>query len=61
MRFTKIINLGGGSRLRAMFDLFNVLNANAIMAEDPSFGPSWPAPVVIMPGRLAKFAFRFDF
>ena len=61
VRFTKIINLGGGSRLRAMFDLFNVLNANAIMAEDPSFGPSWPAPVVIMPGRLAKFAFQFDF
>ncbi len=44
-----------------MFDLFNVFNANSVITEDPSFGPSWPAPVVIMPCRLAKFAFQFDF
>ena len=61
LRFTKIINVGGGARFRAMFDLYNVLNANAVMAEQPAFGANWLAPVVIMPGRLAKFAFQLDF
>ena len=61
LRFTKIINVGGGARFRAMFDLYNVLNANAVMAEQPAFGADWLAPVVIMPGRLAKFAFQLDF
>ena len=60
LRFTKILNFGG-ARLRAMLDLFNVLNANAVMAEDSAWGPSWLAPVVIMPGRLAKFGFQLDF
>jgi len=61
LRFTKLIDLGQGTRLRAMFDLFNVANANAVMAEQQSFGPSWRDPVVIMPGRLAKFALQLDF
>ena len=61
LRFTKILNLGGATRLRAMFDLFNVFNANAVVAEDPTFGANWPIPVGIMPGRLAKFAFQLDF
>ena len=60
LRFTKILNFGG-VRLRAMLDLFNVMNANAVMAEDSAYGPSWLAPVVIMPGRLAKFGFQLDF
>ena len=60
VRLTKILNFGG-VRLRAMLDLFNVMNANAVMAEDSAYGPSWLAPVVIMPGRLAKFGFQLDF
>ena len=60
-RVTKIFNLGGTARFRAMFDLFNVLNANAVTIEDPTFGPTWLAPTAIMPGRLAKFAFQIDF
>jgi hypothetical protein len=61
LRFTKLLDLGQGTRLRAMFDMFNVANANAVMAEQQSFGPSWRDPVVIMPGRLMKFALQLDF
>ena len=65
IRFTKILNVGGGARLRAMFDIFNVFNANTVTLENPSFAgpgdPNWLAPQVIMPGRLAKFAFQLDF
>ena len=48
-------------QFRAMFDLFNVFNANAVTLEQPGYGPQWLAPQAIMPGRLAKFAFQLDF
>ncbi len=60
VRLTKLLSFGG-VRLRAMLDLFNLLNANAVMAEDSAYGPGWLSPVVIMPGRLAKFGFQLDF
>ena len=44
-----------------MFDLFNLLNANAVTEEDLNFGPNYLRPTAIMPGRLAKFAFQLDF
>ena len=61
LRVTKIFSLSGGTRLRAMFDLFNVFNVNAVTLEEASYGPAWLAPISIMPGRLAKFAFQVDF
>ena len=59
-RVTKIFNFGT-QRFRTMLDLFNVFNANAVTIEEPSFGPEWLAPTTIMPGRLVKVAFQFDF
>ena len=61
LRFTKIFNLGGTTRLRAMFDIFNVFNANAVTKEEYGLGGNYLQPVAIMPGRLGKFAFQFDF
>ncbi|MCY4599169.1 MAG: carboxypeptidase regulatory-like domain-containing protein [Acidobacteria bacterium] len=69
LRFTKIFTFAGGTRLRTMFDIFNLFNANAVTRENPGCasvaggpcGDSWLTPQVIMLGRLAKFAFQFDF
>ena len=61
LRLTKIFNLAGGTRLRTMFDLFNLFNANAVTREQPGFGQFWLDPQVIMPGRLGKIAVQFDF
>jgi translation initiation factor IF-3 len=61
LRFTKILNLGGGTRLRAMFDLFNLFNANTVMAETSFFGDDWLTPQVIMPGRLAPVCKIMDY
>jgi hypothetical protein len=61
VRFTKIFSIANGSRFRAMFDIFNVFNANSTAFEEPAFGGSWLNPQVIMPGRLAKVAFQLDF
>ena len=61
LRLTKIFNVGGSTRLRAMFDLFNMFNANSVTKEEYSLGGNYLQPVAIMPGRLAKFAFQLDF
>lgn len=67
LRLTKIFGFGNGMQLRAMFDLFNLLNANAVTREAAGFGSAtgtgaaWLTPQVIMPGRLGKFAFQLDF
>jgi hypothetical protein len=61
LRFTKIVGLGGTVRLRAMFDLYNLLNANTATLEQYAVGPAYLSPQAIMPGRLGKFAFQLDF
>jgi hypothetical protein len=61
LRFTKIFRLPRSVRARAMFDIYNITNANSAAAEEPAFGPTYLYPQVIMAGRLAKFAFQFDF
>ena len=61
LRLTKIIKLAGTLQLRAMFDLFNVFNANAVSLEQYAVGPDYLKPQAILPGRLAKFAFQLDF
>ena len=50
-----------------MFDLYNVFNQNTAVQEELGYsaattgaGSLW-SPQVIMPGRLAKFAFQVDF
>ena len=61
LRFTRNFRFRGNTRFRAMFDIYNVLNANAATAEQLGFGSIYLNPQVIMPGRLGKFAFQIDF
>ena len=67
LRLTKIFRMTGGTQFRAMFDLFNLFNANAVTREAPGWGGAtgtgagYLVPQVTMAGRLAKFAFQFDF
>ena len=61
LRLTKIVKLGGTLQLRAMFDLFNVFNANSVTLEQYAVGPAYLTPQAILPGRLAKVAFQLDF
>ena len=61
LRFTKVLEFGGG-RIRANFDIFNVLNANdATRINDAyTYGGTYPHVVAIMNGRLFKFGATFD-
>ena len=64
LRFTKIFTFGP-TRLRAMFDLYNLFNNNSATGEvdDLSIGgnDNYLTPTAIIPGRLLKFAFQLDF
>ncbi len=61
LRLTKIFRMAGGTQFRAMFDLFNLFNANSVTREQPGWGAAYLQPQVTMAGRLAKFAFQLDF
>ena len=59
-RITKIVQVGP-MRLKAMFDLYNMLNSSAVLVLNTRFGPQWQRPTFILPGRLIKFGFQVDF
>lgn len=60
-RVTRIFRMQGSRRFQVMFDVYNVLNANSVLATNTRFGTSWLAPTQILAGRLAKFGAQFDF
>lgn len=43
------------------FTLFNVLNSNTIITENPSFGTSFRVPTSIISGRLPRVGFQVNF
>jgi hypothetical protein len=59
IRFTKIIRLGG-ARIQGMFDVYNALNANSVLAVNNTYGSTWLRPTTIMGGRLLKFGGQLD-
>jgi len=51
----------GDARIQPQFDLFNLFNANPVLAQNNTFGPAWQRPVTILLGRMIKFGVQFDF
>jgi hypothetical protein len=60
LRFAKTFAFGG-TRLKAMLDLYNTLNNNAGLFYYLAFDANWERPAMIMPARMAKVAFQLDF
>jgi hypothetical protein len=60
VRLSRVFRLGT-TRLQAMFDAYNVLNAGSILAVNTRFGPAWLTPTQILSGRLFKFGVQLDF
>jgi hypothetical protein len=63
LRVTRPFSLRA-TRLRAMVDLYNVLNANAVLNVNQTYGTSgasWLVPTRILPGRIVKFGMQWDF
>ena len=51
----------GRARVRAMADLYNVLNDNTTLSYQNTLVPNWLQPIAIMPARLAKIGFMYEF
>jgi hypothetical protein len=60
LRFSKSFQAGGG-RVRAMFDIYNVLNASTILSVNNTYGPTWLRPLTLLAPRLFKFGAEFTF
>jgi hypothetical protein len=60
VRLAKIFHLGR-ARLQGMFDIYNLLNANAVLGVNTTYGSAWLRPTSVMGGRLFKFGAQFDF
>ena len=60
LRFTKLFDINGRSTVRAMVDVYNVLNSNTVVSEDSNVENN-RAPQQILQARFLKFGFRFEF
>jgi len=69
LRLSKLLNVGPKARLRANFDVYNVLNGSAILGVNNSYGSLWLQPAAqlnlevdsILPGRLVQFSGELTF
>jgi hypothetical protein len=48
-------------RLSVSVDIYNLLNSNAVLSQNNTFGPAWQSPTNILQGRLVKFGAQLDF
>jgi hypothetical protein len=59
-RVAKVFRLGS-TRTNINFDFYNVLNANSVIGENFTYGPTWRQPTSILIPRLFKIGAQFDF
>ena len=59
IRFTKNIRLQK-LRVQGQFDVYNLFNSSAVLAENGTYGSSWLRPSSILAARLFKFGAQVD-
>jgi hypothetical protein len=59
LRFSKILRFGG-TRANVGVDVYNLFNANSVLAVNDAFD-SWQAPIEILNARFAKFVLQLSF
>jgi hypothetical protein len=59
-RLTKVFELGP-TRLRAMFDVYNIFNASTVLDSTGRYGSTFLRPIAVMGGRTFKLAGQVDF
>jgi Carboxypeptidase regulatory-like domain len=60
-RVSKIFKFGAKGRIQGNVDLYNMLNANPVLALNTTYGSAWERPLQILEGRLLKFSAQLDF
>jgi len=61
LRTTKVFKAGSRVSVTANFDLYNLFNANNVLAVNTRYGANWLQPTSILAGRLAKAGVQIDF
>ena len=59
-RASKVVRFGR-MRLNANVDIFNVMNANAVVRQNNTYGAAWQRPQFIMLGRFLKLGAQLNF
>jgi hypothetical protein len=59
-RVAKILRYGG-RRTMVSLDLYNALNANPILGQTQTYGPSWLNPTSVMDARFIRLSAQIDF
>jgi hypothetical protein len=59
-RLSKSLRVGQ-LRVQPSMDVYNLLNASAVLALNTRYGASWLRPTGVLPGRFAKFGVLVDF
>jgi len=49
------------ARIRALLDFANLLNSNAVLVVNTTYGTNWLRPSYVLPGRLIKPTVQIDF
>lgn len=57
---TKFVKLGR-ARTQGNFDLYNVFNANPVLAVNTTYGPAWLTPLSVLDARLFKVGAQIEF
>jgi hypothetical protein len=60
LRLSKLFRVGT-TRTMVNFDFFNVLNSNAVINENITYGAAWRTPQLILLPRIFKLSAQFDF
>src|SRR5439155_5673190 len=61
LRLGKSVKLTAKARFTGSFDVYNVLNNNAITAIQTTYGSQWLKPTSVLYARLAQVSARLDF
>jgi hypothetical protein len=61
IRVNKGFDLGRGTRLEGMVDVFNLLNANHVLLQSDVIGTIFARPTRILTPRIVRFGVRFSF
>lgn len=59
-RITRNFSMRGG-KIQPQLDIYNLLNANPVLAQNNTYGPLWQQPTLILPGRQIKFGIQANF
>jgi hypothetical protein len=60
VRLTKSVRWGRAN-VRGIFDIYNALNGNTVVAVTSRYGSQWLRPNLVLAPRLFKFGVAFDF